>query len=398
LPQNSLFAYLKNGLHFSPSTMMYLGVITSIAWLIKPVQGFLCDNYLNKKKWIIISLIGSILIAGYIGLINFLPLYLLILLMIIANFNATIRDVANDGMMCVEGKLENECSSIQTVQWIAITLSGIFVGLLGGWLADHCSYKIAYLCLIPIYLIILGIVSKYNNPATNKLNKSYRCKKCKHSRDGQCVPKNYKKLFPPYRDCFEKKESLMQSILSYKELFSNKPFLLGCWFILLYNFNPSFGTPLEYIQLDNFHWSFTFIGILQAIASIISILGAILYWKLRKKINLKKVLYWSVFVGAFDTLCYLYFTPITSIIYGMAFSFIGMIIFLNFMTFMAESTLPGKEAMSFALLCSIKNIAGTLSGLSGAWLLPRIGLTPLIIISSMTSFLCLPLIKKLDIK
>jgi predicted MFS family arabinose efflux permease len=138
-------------------------------------------------------------------------------------------------------------------------------------------------------------------------------------------------------------------------------------------------------------------GALGAIASSISILGSILYYKFSKKIDLKKLLYFVVFLGACTTLSYLYFTPVSAIIYSVVYSTIGMFIFLNIMTFMARSTISGKEATSFALLCAINNLAGTCSTLAGAWLYPLIGLKYLIIISAITSFACLPLIKHLKV-
>ena len=139
-------------------------------------------------------------------------------------------------------------------------------------------------------------------------------------------------------------------------------------------------------------------GIISTISSVLSIVGSIAYYKLSKKLNIKKILYWAVFAGAITTLFYLYFTPISSIIYACIFSIIGMFTFLNIMTFMAQSSIKGKEATSFALLCSINNLSGTCSTLVGAWLLPLVGLSTLIVISSLTSFLCLPLIKHLQIK
>jgi predicted MFS family arabinose efflux permease len=365
LPSLPLTFYLKEKLHLSPSTIMYLGAITGIAWLIKPIQGFLCDNYLSKKIWIILSLLGSILISFYLGMVGFLPLIILIALITIGSFNTTIRDVANDGIMCVEGKEANECGRIQSIQWTSLTIAGIIAGLIGGYIADKLNYRMAYLCLIPFYLIIMGIVLKYRTT----------------------VPKNRTKSI-----------SIIDSILSYKELFTNKKFLIGCLFLFLYNFNPSFGIPLFFIERDSFHWSGTFMGFLGAITSGVSIIGSILYWKFGKKINIKKCLFYSVFIGAFTTLCYLWFNPVSAIVYGIIFSLVGMFIFLNVMAWMAESTITGKEATSFALLCSINNLAGTASSLSGAFLFPKIGLQPLIIVSAFTSFLCLPLIRKLNIK
>jgi len=365
LPGLALTFYLKEKLHLNPSTIMYLGSIIGLAWLIKPLWGYLCDNYLTKKKWITLSLLGSLIICLYLGLSPFLVLPIIIVLASIGSWTTAVRDVAVDGIMCVEGKEANECGRIQSIQWTSITIAGIIAGLIGGYIADHFNYQFGYLCLIPFYLIIMGIVLKYRTT----------------------VPKNRTKSI-----------SIIDSILSYKELFTNKKFLIGCLFLFLYNFNPSFGTPLFFIERDSFHWSGTFLGILGAITSGVSIIGSILYWKFGKKINIKKCLFYSVFIGAGTTLCYLYFTPVTAIIYGIIFSLMGMFIFLNVMAWMAESTITGKEATSFALLCSINNLAGTCSSLSGAFLFPKIGLQPLIIVSALTSFICLPLIKRLEIK
>jgi MFS family permease len=371
MPGMALFFYLKEKLHLDPSTIMYIGSVTGIAWLIKPIWGYLCDNYLSKKLWIILSLIGSLGICFYLGLSPFISIPILIALLTIANLTTAFRDVATDGIMCVEGKEANECGRIQAIQWTSITVAGIIVGLIGGYIADHYNYQLAYLTLIPIYLLIIGIVLKYKT--TQPLNQQLE------------------------KICVEQiKVPVWQTILSYKELFTNKRFLVGCLFVFLYNFNPSFGTPLSFIERDVFKWSGTFMSLLGALGSAIGIIGSILYFKFGKRINITKVLYWSVFLGALTTLSYLYFTPVSAIIYTVVYSVLGMFIFLNVMAWMAEATIKGKEATSFALLCSVNNLAGTVSGLSGAYLFSRIGLTPLIIVSALTSFLCLPLIKHLQ--
>jgi hypothetical protein len=365
LPGISLFFYLKEKLNFSPEKMMYISSVTGLAWLIKPLWGYLIDNYLTKKTWIFLSLLGSIGIALFLGINPILTIPIIILTGLIGNYNAASRDVAVDGIMCVEGKETNKCDKIQAVQWISITIASIFVGLGGGYIADHFNYKIAYLSLVPIYLIIIGIVLRYRTT----------------------VPFNKTRVH------------VLETICSYKELFANKQFLLACLFLFLYKYSPSFGTPLSFIERDVFKWSGTWMGMLGAIVSCFEILGAIVFFKFCKKLNIKKWLCISVFLGACTTLSYLYFTPITAVVYGILYSIIGMFIHLIVMSWMAQSTIKGKEATSFALLCSVNNLAaGTASSLSGAYLLPIIGLKWIIVISALTSFLCLPLIKKLDIK
>jgi len=388
IPGLALFFYLKEKLHFDASTIMYISSIASLAWLIKPVWGYLCDNYLTKKKWILISLLGSIAVCLYLGLSSFLPIIVLIGLLSFSSFNAALRDVSIDGIMCVEGKKTNDCGNIQTVQWTSITIASIIVGLVGGYIADHFNYQFGYLCLIPVYILILSLVLRYRTSVhTNRTIES--CTNCIHS--DVCDFSGYGWC----QDYKQEKTRIWETICSYKVLFTNKKFLFACLFLFLYKFNPSFGTPLMFIERDVFKWSGTWLGTLAAIVSIFEILGALIYFKMNKKINIYKWLLYSVFLGAGVTLCYLYFTPISCIIYGCMFSLIGMLIHLIVMSWMAESTIKGKEATSFALLCSINNLAATASTITGAWLYPILGLQGLIILAAGTSFLCLLFIKKI---
>jgi MFS family permease len=343
---------------------MYIGSITGLAWLIKPLWGYLCDNFLSNRLWIILSLLGSISIAFYFGLTSFLPLALLITLLSLASFNSALRDVSVDGIMCIDGKKTNTCDKIQAIQWTSITVAGILVGLGGGYIADHFNYKIGFLCLIPIYLIILGIVLKYKSE--NSLN----------TPEQRQIKTRGRTLHEGKRP--SSLTNLLQTIISYKDLFANKKFLIACLFLFLYKYSPSFGTPLSFIERDIFKWSGQRMGILGAIVSCFEITGAIIFFKMCKKINIKKWLYISVFLGAITSLCYLYFTPISAVCYGIAFAVLGMFIHLIIMSWMAQSTISGKEATSFALLCSINNLAGTASSLSGAFLFSKIGLSFLI--------------------
>jgi predicted MFS family arabinose efflux permease len=209
--------------------------------------------------------------------------------------------------------------------------------------------------LIPVYLLIIAIVMKY------KPSKSVA-----------------------------KRPQLLQQTL--KELFTDKRLLLVCLFLFLYKFSPAFGTPLTFIMRDNFHFSKQFLGTLETISAGVGLLGAWAYFHYSKKLNLRKWLIASVFIGSVTTLCYLYFTPQTAVAYSIIFSVMGMFISLLILDFMAQNTKKGLESTSFALLCSVSNLAATCNGFAGSFLFPIIGLQWLIIISALTSFACLPII------
>jgi MFS family permease len=358
LPSQALFYYFKETLGLSVEKIMVISSITISAWLIKPLIGYVIDNFFSKKIWIFIAIafdMALVFIIGFFGL----PLFMLVAILILNSTSAAFRDVSVDGIMCVEGKKYNATGRIQSIQWIAISLSGLITGIGGGYIAEKLGYQAGFLFLLPFYLITALAAQIYREEGSTKnLNSA----------------------------------TLLADL---KKLFTDKKLLLVCLFIFLYKYSPSFGTPLLFIQRDSFKWSKIWIGVFGSIGTVFEITGALLYYKFSQRINIKKWLFWSVFLGAATTLSYLYYTPVTAVAYNVIYGFIGMFIFIMVMDFMARSTISGLEATSFALLCSVSNLALVTSNLSGAWLLPTMGLKWLIVISALTSFLCLPLIKRL---
>lgn len=358
LPAQGLFYYLKEGLNFSPQKIMLIGSITTLAWLVKPLIGYAIDNLFSKRSWIFISLAIDIALVLFIGLCQ-LPLSILITLLILNSTDAAFRDVAVDGIMCVEGKKFAITGRIQSVQWISISAAGMVIGIGGGYIAERWGYQAGFLWLIPVYCLV-GLAGYFfqEDPAVEPRVKT-------------TLPADLKKLF------------------------ADRNLLVIGLFIFLYRYSPSFGTPLFFIQRDMFKWGKVWIGALGTISTVFGIIGSLLYYKFSRRINLKKWLFFSVFLGAVTSLSYLYYTPVTAVVYDVLYSLVGMFIFIMVMDFMARNTVKGLEATSFALLCSISNLALAASNLSGAYLLPAVGLKWLIVISALTSFLCLPLIKRI---
>jgi len=344
-------------LNFSPEKIMLIGSLTTFAWLVKPLIGYVIDSFLSKRVWIFISLALDIIFVLFLGLMH-LPLFVLVVLLIITSGNAAFRDVAVDGIMCVEGKKFQATGKIQSIQWISILVAGLFTGIGGAFIAEKWGYQVGFLCLIPVYLLV-GVPAYFYQEEQS-----------------------------------EKKYSILFADL--KKLFSDQKILIIGLFIFLYKYSPSFGTPLFFIQRDSFKWGKMWIGTLGTLSTLFGVIGALLYYKFSQKINLKKWLYFSVLAGGLTTLSYLYYTPVSAVVYDVVYSLVGMFVFIMVMDFMARHSVKGLEATSFALLCSINNLSGVASNLSGAFLLPIIGLKWLIVLSALTSFLCLFLINKIE--
>lgn len=357
LPGQGLFYYLKETLYFSPEKIMFLGSLTTFAWMVKPLIGYVIDHVFTKRCWIFISLGLDIIFVLFLGLMH-MPLIFLVALLAVNSASAAFRDVAADGIMCVEGKKYQVTGKIQSIQWVSILVAGLFTGIGGAFIADKWDYRVGFLCLVPIYLLVALPAYFYKE---------------------ERLEKNYASL-----------------LIDLKRLLSDKKILIIGLFIFLYKYAPSFGTPLTFIQRDTFKWGKMWIGTLGTISTIFGVIGALLYYRFSQKINIKKWLYFSVFLGAVTTLSYLYYTPMSAVVYDVLYSLLGMFIFIMVMDFMARHSVKGLEATSFALLCSINNLSGVAGNLSGAFLFPHIGLKWLIVLSALTSFLCLPLIRRIE--
>lgn len=359
LPSSAFFFYMKETLHYDEQKIMWLGSIISLAWCVKPGFGYFVDAWgFSKKTWIIGSIILGAVTTLTLGFISSLPF--VILVMTLLSTSQAIANISVDGVMCCVGKQFGITGKIQSIQWGAITLAGILTGVVGGWLSDHTTYQNCYLMLLPVYAIMLFVTLKYT-------------------------------------DSNVRSDIKLSFIDSIKKIFTDKNMILVCAFLFLWNFSPSFGTPLSFIQRDTFHWSRTFMGVLSTISAIGAVAGAWIYWHVSKKLDLRKCLYWAVGLGATTSLAYLYYTPVSCIVYDILFSIAGMFTTLLILDFMARESKLNMETMTFALLCSVTNLTGTLNSFVGGWLFPIVGLKWLIIISASTSFLCLPLIKRLKI-
>lgn len=337
---------------------MFISSMITFAWLIKPAIGYIIDNFFNKRVWIFISLTFSAILTAIVGF-NHLSFIALIAMLIMSSAWAAFRDVAVDGIMCVEGKKSHVTGKIQSVQWISISVATLLTGIGGGYIAERWDYRAGFVCLIPVYVLV-GVFAYFCNTEESM-----------------------------------RSETTSKFIQDLKTIFSDKRLLTTGLFIFLYKYSPSFGTPLLFIQRDVFKWSKIWIGTLGTIGTVFAIIGAVLYYKFSQKINIKKWLFFSVFLGAAASLSYLYYTPVTAIAYDLIYSLMSMFIFLMLLDLMARTSITGLEAVSFALLASISNFALMASNLTGAYLLPIIGLQWLIVISSVTSFLCLFLINKI---
>ncbi len=357
-----LFFYLKETLGLPASTVMLLGSVTTIPWMIKPLYGWLSDTFplwgYRRKSYMVLSSGLGIFTALLIGIIPALPLLALYAFLTLDALGGAMKDVAVDGIMVEEGQRYGITGKIQSIQWGSLTVATVITGIAGGWIAEHFDYHLSFL-LVALFPALVA-----------------------------CLAFFYK----------EQPASQARSPVSWRKVLKNKHLLLSMLFLFLFWFSPAFGVPVSYKMRDVFHFSRFNMGLLSTVGSAFSILGAVWYWKTNRTIDIKRWLVISVLVSGVTTFAYLYLTPVSVVVYTILFGIFGMTIQLIVMDFSARICPKGKEATAFALIMSVLNFGMFLSNVAGGKLYDLVGYNWLVIISGVTTFLCLPLIPYLKME
>ncbi len=369
LPSLSLQFLLKNQMKLGASQMAYFQAIVLIAWVIKPLWGYISDTFpilgSRRKSYLVMS---SILAAlSWIVLALFYSHYELLLAIISICYMAyAFQDVVTDGLMIEMGKPYNLTGQFQAIQWASVYIAMILTAFCGGYLSDltqtgRLSYRFVFASTAVFPLLTLLIV-------------------------GICAPKETNKAAEAGREL--------------RVLFKQKNLWILSLFLFFWNFSPSFGTPFFYYSVDTLKFNGSFLGLLQGIASAAALLGSIIYGKYFVRISTRSFLIFAIFAGiAAILLNFIFFIPfvithalllrVISAALSFLFGILNTWIFLTLLNLAAKVSPQYAGGTGFAFLMSIYNLGLMGSSAFGGFLFPRLGLKPLILISALFSLFSL---------
>jgi MFS family permease len=368
LPNLSISYLLKDVFKLTATQAAYFGAISILGWAIKPLWGLISDLFPIKGSRRRNYLILTSLVASFCWLILALTsnynVWLLLLILTISSFAYAFQDVVTDAYMVEIGKKENSLREFQSIQWLAVSIAQIITGFAGGLAAEKLAYQTTFAIafFFPFTVALVTYLLLRHEP--------------------EAILKFY-----------EFKQVFKSAIL-------NKEFLLVTFFLFLWNFSPSYGTPFFYYMVDELKFSKILIGTLGSISAIGSALGAMIFGSFLSKVNFKKLLIFSILIGGIGTFFSLIYlldfvknnqtlAIALSIFDRIAFGILGMIAFLTMLTFAAQKTESLVAGSMFAFLTSIINLGSIGSSFLGGYLYSKIGLGPLIIVSGLTSLMIL---------
>src|SRR6266404_1153782 len=271
--------------------------------------------------------------------------------------------VGTFGTMMVEnGKPLGLTGAFQSVQWTAINVATLLVGIVGGHLAEYRLLQIGFLLIaaFPFVAFVMGAVFIHEPPAKSQ------------------------------------REEFREAWTGIRHAVRDRTLWVVAGFIFFWTFSPSIGIPLFYYQTDTLKFSQKFIGYLGSLMAGASIIGAAAYAPLSRRVSLHRLLVVSIAVGVVGTLAYLFYNgPWSAVVIDTTFGGIGMITQLVFLDLAAKACPRHAEGTFFALLMSVYNLGTQGSQVFGGYVYQWTSYSTLVWISAaMTgaAYFLLPLV------
>jgi len=295
--------YFKDVLKFSESQLQYFYAITGIAWLIKPLFGFISDRFpifgYRRKTYMILMALTAAISWWMMALMVYHHYHKYAALVFVFNFSSlgyAFVDVVCDGLMVERGQALKKEDVFVNVQWFALGIAGFIAGLGGGKLQNLVKTGAIPL---PLVFIIVGIIPLLTSVIAWIFIKEEKIKKKGAEADNEIVP--------------VKQITNRLNLALIKEFVCSKTFWLLSAFIFFWHYSPSFGAVFQYYEIDILKFDEIFLGKADAIGYAIFPLSILLYAGLLKwfpQIKTKYYLYASIIIGlVYYAVFWLYTVP-----------------------------------------------------------------------------------------
>ena len=319
-------------------------LLASIPWFIKPVYGLVSDFVplfgRRRKSYLLLSSSLACLMGLAAGLSTEYTYWRLAVLYTVMGFGLAFTDVLADALMVENGKPRGLTGAFQSVQWASVTCASILVGILGGYFAAHRDLHAAFVvaAVFPLVIVLMTIFFVHDPPA--KLDAA----------------------------------ALRDTWAAVREGLGHRPVWMVAAFIFLFNFSPSFGPAFLYYEIDVLGFSQQFIGVLGSVNAASSVMGALIYAPISRRMRLRRLINIAIGLSVVTTLAnLLYRGPRSALLIQLVWGCTGMITQLALLDLAAKACPRRVEATFFALLMSVFNLGAQLSQNMGAHLYTVLG-------------------------
>jgi MFS family permease len=355
LPGQAVYYLMREQWGWTVQTIQFLGAITMIPWVIKPIYGLWSDLFpwggYRTRRYLIGNYILILIVCAYVIMYG-LSYWAILCTGLLAGFALAFNDVACDSVMVRAEQKAGTLGKIQAVQWTSIGIVSLIVSLGGAYIAKYYGFKLAYILMALLPAFGIWYIWRYHDEEKTEATRSWV---------------QVKTMFKGFKD---------------------RRLILGALFLYALYLPPSFGTPLMAYMRETMHIDKMFIGLLGTLGTATEVLGFLVYLKWGFKWNMYKKLYACITLSGVSAFAYLYIPNQWWLMaYGLIFGGLVGIIHLTILSYAAKIVPKGSEGFIFAGLMSVLNLGTQTSITLGGLLYGTLGFHGLVILSGIVSLL-----------
>ncbi|HEY9778375.1 MAG TPA: MFS transporter [Planktothrix sp.] len=322
--------FCKEVLHWGPAAIgVYLGVL-GIPWVIKPLYGLVSDAFpllgYRRKSYLIV--LNALAVCSFAGMaVAVAPGKIIIALTVITVAMAASSALCG-GLLVEKAHSSGLSTKFCSQQTLWVNIASVTAAVIGGFLCQSLSAKgalhvgslLTMMAPLAAALASWGLISEQRV----QIGKSHF----------QAVGQGLK--------------AAVQSRVVW---------LVGL-FLVLYAFNPGFGTPLYFHMVDHLHFTPKFIGYLGAWYALGSAGGALLFRKLSQHIRMNVFVVLLIITGAAVQWSFIWMTTEpTAIVLNILNGCMTAAAALSVHVLAANKCPSGAEGFVYSLLISLTNAA-----------------------------------------
>jgi MFS family permease len=257
-------------------------------------------------------------------------------LLIVAVCGVAMTDVALDALAVETGQALRITGQIQSVQWLALSVAGLLVGIGGGFVAEHrlqtAMFVGCVLLLIASLATVLVLARERRHTAlpTDNARAAWR-----QVQTGERL-----------------------AVL-----------IAAAAFLFLWNFNPFSSNVLQQYMTEELHFSEQYYGVTLSVQAIGMIAGCLGYFWYCSRVPLVMLIHAAIVAGIISTLTYwLVRDSTTAVIASLVFGFAWQTGTLVQLDLSARICPTAAAGLTFATLMAISNTGSSIAAyLGGGW-------------------------------
>jgi predicted MFS family arabinose efflux permease len=331
--------FLKTYLHVNPEQMSLFLLCAALAWYVKPLVGLISDSVslfgTRRRHYLMISAAAAGVFWLLLGVVP--PSYLpLLFVAVMLNLMMVIASTAMGGLLVEQAQRLSAtgrlCSLREGLNMLAVT-----IGLpVGGYLAEAAIGWTALIAACLLFGLAITVFLLLHEAPVGV-------------REEGAVEKSVSQL---------------------GVLFGSRTLWAAGGLLFMFYVAPGFATPLYFMQTDELRFSQSFIGWLAVAGGVTGMMGALIYGGVCKVLRLRRLIVIGIALSALTTLLYLFYSSRETALAIVALSgLVGTFGVIPLYDLAARATPKGCEALGFALMMSLRNLAVNGADWVGSWLI-----------------------------